>query len=198
MAITGGKHDKIPKPMTEGQWFARGEQFLIASNALSKCPEGSTHWVDLPLVGCRAFATECYLKCLLTMDQIKFPYTHNLRDLFYLLPVGRRQKLGKEWASWVKGRLPKTSQDAPVGWKSPRTLGIALQQSARAFEQFRYQSTDVGGWSLMIFPWMVRDTIIEERPHWDDYEPNSLRLLDPDADAKINWLDGARPTSDRG
>jgi HEPN domain-containing protein len=44
---------------------------------------------DIPVVINGAFALELFFKALLTLDEIEFPFTHNLEALFGLLAPAR-------------------------------------------------------------------------------------------------------------
>lgn len=167
---------------TAGLWYGRGSQYFVASYALERSVEGEYLYADLAIVTCRALATEFYLKSLLTLAEVHIPKTHNLKTLFYLLPLNWRQRLGKAWQKNTENTRKRPGNKS-MPFKMPHTLARALNQSALAFDNFRYDGRSPALWTLLSFPHQLRSLIHEYKPAWEHWVPVVGSSLDPDVGA---------------
>jgi hypothetical protein len=168
---------KDNKPLKASQWFGIADQFIRGASMLAEYIELSgSGAVLLPDLTSRAFATEAYLKCLLTIRRRKCPNVHNLEMLFGLLPPAD-QKYNK--AKWDVHSLPTLVAAAddptkPKGFPVVRDLEGALHVSKDAFIEWRYETSLGAVWYLLHFPFFVRERILESKPKWEKSPPDFL------------------------
>jgi hypothetical protein len=160
------------RKMVADEWFLRADQFWIAAEWLARQEDVASERLIFPNITCRAFASEAYLKCLLTLRGKHFAPDHDLRYLFKLLPLDDKDAIEQ---SWNEGSLPAVlarAPDHPSGVETPRTLSQALKRSALAFKDFRYRSpSGRGHWFLGNQPLDVRNHVLALVPEWKTKPP---------------------------
>lgn len=159
----GGK-----RRLTAAEWFGRADQFLAAANYL----ETERKHLMIPNVVLRAFASEAYLKCLLTFRQKQFPPTHDLHLLFSRLPSEDRGQIEKEWNAAMLPMLQHVSTHTTAEFTVGTTLIQVLKQCAEAFKEWRYEVEQPRYWTLGGFARHVRGRITQLNPDWADDPPD--------------------------
>jgi hypothetical protein len=158
------------KQLSAPKWFGRADEFMIAAGKLQDNLSPA-----IPIVVCRAFAAEAYLKCLLTVRQKHFPPDHDLKRLFTLLPLADKQYIEESWNRRTLAKMPKPgAPGAPVGLVIPKTLQQALKQARHAFKEWRYTDTGVLHWFVGSFPDDTRRAILTAHPEWEADPPDSF------------------------
>jgi hypothetical protein len=148
------------RDLTVEDWLLLGDQFIEGARRLDR----STPNIQVmhPAVVCRAFASEAYLKCLLTVLQTPFEGDHDLKRLYKLLPDDEKKAIKAGFDARMVQRLRDFK--APAGFNVPKSLMGALRQSGEAFVSWRYMKNDYDAWYLGDFPVHVRDRIVLYRP----------------------------------
>ena len=124
-----------------------------------------------PAMMLSVFASELYLKCLLSMENGKVPNTHNLKALFKYLQPATRKRLEELWDQSV--RQPHRQvvlnhiRTLPEGQNLRLDLTYALDIGANSFIELRYlYETNRTYFLLGDFPDMLRTVILERQPSW--------------------------------
>jgi len=147
--------------------FKSGECFHYSGRLLQGA--GPELYTCQPGVVCLAFATEAYLKALLTLEGKEYKEIHNLYRLYYDLPITARNQISDWWNAECLPTL-QSSQRLPglsKKYVTPTNLSGCLRSSAKAFVNWRYNHLDYQQWSLMTFPAHVRRRILLLKPDWD-------------------------------
>jgi hypothetical protein len=159
---------------TAAQWFGRADEFWAAADLIGARGVKSP---VIPNVVCRSFASEAYLKCLLTIRQKHFPPEHDLELLFRRLPDDDKKAIEEAWNVKCLPTLQKAARNAPQKLKDagliPNTLNQALKMAANAFKDWRYNPRGMMAFMLNTFPLHVRDVIIATQPDWRDDPPDA-------------------------
>jgi hypothetical protein len=164
--------DKKRRPNAR-EWFGRADEFWLAATMFGLKGE---HGPIIPNVVCRAFASEAYLKCLLTIRQKHFPPEHDLHLLFGLLPLLDKQAIEAPWNVHCLPILRQAKANVPPSINAdliPNTLTQALKAAANAFKDWRYQVEGPQPFMLNTFAIHVRDVIIDAHPDWRDDPPDA-------------------------
>lgn len=156
------------KQLTVAQWFGRGDEFWASARILEKADSQ----LASPNVVLRAFATEAYLKCLLTLRKKHFPPDHDLKRLFDLLPLDDKNLIEEEWNKYTFPNLSKAASTAPTGITVANSLRQALKLSSSAFKDFRYRASGNKYWYLGSFPMQVRHRVFTIHPDWENSPPD--------------------------
>jgi len=162
------------RPLTAAAWLGRADQFWMAAQALIQSPMGLATF-PIPAVTCQAFATEAYLKGLLTLRGAPFPNDHNLLELFKRLPIADRESIEARWNIECLPNALKSKANAPAGFNIPTSLRGALKQSKNAFVLWRYFSEDLNEgiyFGVDLFPVFVRELILQAHPEWRTNPPD--------------------------
>lgn len=163
------------KQLSAEQWFGRADAFWSASRYLGRDkPAG-----PMPVVICMAFATEAYLKSLLTIRRTSVPRTHNLHRLFELLPDADRAEIEGRWNKRSLPAVQKALETAPDKFDDPAGLMLALKEAALAFMDWRYLVDGKSYWFLGGFPMEVREFIFELHPEWEANLPDEYGKTRP-------------------
>jgi len=160
--------NKEQKQLSAEQWFGRADDFWATSRYLEReKPAGI-----MPVMVCKAFATEAYLKALLTLRGTPVPQTHNLHRLFEMLPAADKCQIEEGWNQNTLPGLLKAQKTAPDFADVPSNLAEALKQAALAFLDWRYLAEGTLYWFVGGFPMQVREVIFEAKPDWRDNPPD--------------------------
>lgn len=162
------------KPLKAAQWFGIADQFIRGAQTLGGYHEQTGDGSQvLPDLTCRAFATEAYLKCLLTIRRRAFPNIHDLKQLFELLLPADQKYIRSEWD---EHSLPIILGAANAGF--PRNVPVvrdfhgALLHSKDAFVEWRYETNLGATWYLLHFPFFVRERVLQSKPKWVSSPPD--------------------------
>lgn len=124
----------------------------------------NSHFIA-PLITLHAFSFELFLKCLMLLDKMTVPFTHDTKNLFNALPVSRKSRISKLYADWQKTRPPKEQID----------IQRALNESSDAFEFYRYIFEAIPNAPFLKHGWLaggvrdaVRRVILEISPQWEE------------------------------
>lgn len=160
--------------MTPEQWFAAADQFMESAHLIKLHEKDSGVVLVIPQVTALSFASEAYLKCLLTIRERHFPPDHDLHMLFGRLPPEDKEAIEAVWNAGTlpnvinAAKSPPPDLDRPI----PTTLNQCLKASANAFKEWRYRTRHTMFWFLGNFPVNVRDRILRTRPGWASRPPN--------------------------
>lgn len=116
---------------------------------------------DIPLVVNAALALELYFKSLLTLEETKFPWTHDLKDLFGLLTDSSKRRLIREHKKWEKDRI--FARLIAEGRKTD--LLSLLDIGRKSFDKFRYRHehpSDGTVWGLDVCLCLVRSIVMKK------------------------------------
>jgi hypothetical protein len=122
---------------------------------------------DIVLVVNAALALELYFKSLLTLEQTKFPWTHDLKDLFALLADSSQCALIRKHKKWEKD--PIFARLIADGRKTD--LLSLLDIGRKSFDKFRYRHehlSDGTVWALDVCLCLTRDMVMKKlriEPH---------------------------------
>jgi len=154
--------------------FVAAEQFYRCANLILKqlnaatttvIPgNGHTAYRMAPVVAISAFAFELFLKCLLSIDGVAPPKTHNLRDIFAKLP--------KRTQSEIEARYDEQRAGSQFARGPDFAMRDVLEGSADAFESHRYifelhDPTTVSQYTVHVLCNTVRAMLVEAHPDWD-------------------------------
>lgn len=150
--------------------FRHAEAFVHAAGIVSEHAVTRAYLVP-PVIVCRAFAFELFLKCLIELEGGNYPKKHTLRLLFNLLSSTSQVDIKSRsivcCAQWGSVRAPEPNPDK------------ALDMSSEAFERFRYWfEPDYMGQSSWLADSLlrgIRDRLVMLKPDWE------LFLDDPNA-----------------
>jgi hypothetical protein len=166
------KNDK--KPLKAAQWYGIAEQFMRGAWLLGEhSHKTGDHGAVLSELTARAFCTEGYLKCLLTIRKKDVRTIHDLEALYGNLPPADQKYIRSEWDKRVLPIVLGAAKNMPEGaGPAIRTFEEALNRSKDAFIEWRYQQHLGATWYLGNFPFFVRDRILRSRPKWVASPPN--------------------------
>ncbi|KAF0145487.1 MAG: hypothetical protein FD156_768 [Nitrospirae bacterium] len=128
-----------------------------------------------PYVVNMSFAAEVYLKCLYIIESRNIPkkYTHNLKELFYLLPKQTRNIVKGYYDQYVSS--DPMAQAVKAHMKSDQDVGIdlgldtVLSEASNAFTEWRYHWHEGKAKGFGEVPHVVealRRYILELKPTW--------------------------------
>jgi hypothetical protein len=176
------------------EWFDRGDEFNYTQHELHKRGRqtGEQGLFIHPIITLKAFASECYLKSLITLEGSSPPEIHHLLRLFDRLRPASKDKIEKLWNRHSKPELDKWKRQFPKD-KLPNNLRAALDESAEAFVHWRYVHTSSRlQYSAMAFPQYVRWRIVE-LTNWGYDPPHPLAPFNPESELierKSNSFEG--------
>ena len=179
------------------EWFDRGDEFNYTQHELHKRGRqtGEQGLFIHPIITLKAFASECYLKSLITLEGSSPPEIHHLLRLFDRLRPASKDKIEKLWNRHSKPELDKWKRQFPKD-KLPNNLRAALDESAEAFVHWRYVHTSSRlQYSAMAFPQYVRWRIVE-LTNWGYDPPHPLAPFNPESElikGKTDGLGGLPP-----
>jgi hypothetical protein len=124
-----------------------------------------------PAMMLSVFASELYLKCLLSMELGKVPNTHNLKALFRDLQPATRKRLEDLWDQDIRRPQRQTVLDhirtSPGGQNLRLDLVYARDVGANSFIELRYlYETNETYFLLGDFPNLLQAVILERQPSW--------------------------------
>ncbi|MEY9157342.1 hypothetical protein [Bradyrhizobium japonicum] len=129
--------------------------------------------VASPAMVLSAFASELYLKCILTIETGQpIDPSHDLHNLFRKISLKSRKRLQSLWADDVlteQNQRMRKAVKATTGDDVPTDLAWALENGANAFTQLRYIHENNGqGTSFILgnLPDMLRLVVLELKPEW--------------------------------
>jgi len=118
-----------------------------------------------PLGAMRAFATELYLKCLIVINKLPIPRTHELVELFNALPSEDRQRLNDLFDEQAAADEAFQIMQAELDKKI--SLAFSLREMNKTFETWRYAYESPFETSLVGHPWAAAGLrILELRPEF--------------------------------
>ena len=125
-----------------------------------------------PAMMLSVFASELYLKCLLSMEIGKVPNTHHLKALFRDLQPATRERLEDLWDQDIRRpqrqRVLDHIRTLPGGQNLRLDLAYALDVGANSFIELRYlYETNETYFILGDFPNLLQTVILERQPSWE-------------------------------
>lgn len=169
--------------------FRRAESFYFTVHFLRSQHITVQGQGSFALMTCAAFALEAYLKVLSQLQRDGPPLEgHNLRELFHDLSletqkVARRMFLKAEGGpAEMKKRAREYQRQMPSYMKMPQSFEEALDLSANAFIEWRYNSTKPCHFHVGILLGYMRDEILKLEPDWRPYKGHPLTILNPHPD----------------
>jgi len=161
-------------------WFERADHFHYTAVFLMQQPQPMQFIYARPHIVMKAFAAEAYLKALLAVEGITPPKIHNLLSLFDKLKPASRKCITAWWNKHSKPILDKARAQPVPDYIPARNLRDALDEASSAFIDWRYHGNKAYmGFSILAFPHLVRNRILELKPDWSVAPPNPLSVLDP-------------------
>ena len=134
-----------------------------------------------PAMALSAFASELYLKCLLSIETGTVPRGHDLHSLFLRLKAETRHELDDLWD--IDIRQPERSAVLEEIRKRPGAenfrldLRYALEKGAKGFEELRYFYEEENSFFLLSdFPYLLRKVIL---PSLGRYSAKTVEGLPP-------------------
>ena len=131
------------------------DQAALSNHWFNGVPRNSRKYGWIPWGVNGAFATELYLKCIHSLASGISPRGHNLKKLFYALPVARRKRLCEIYHGLCKNKLDTD-----------------IKSGCKVFEDWRYGYERANmpeiyrsGWSGEL-PEAARNMIFEIMPDW--------------------------------
>lgn len=119
------------------------EEFRRAGIKLEGDARIGEHMTDphvwIPLAVCSAFAFEIYLKFLIKKTTAtEPPFTHNLRELFDLLPADISNKIKQKWENPHPNMAAQRAEIAKWLGKSHPDFDEILNNESHVFQKLRY------------------------------------------------------------
>lgn len=166
----------MPKRASEhiepSRLFQKADSFDHASKALMRLPAPLAAHCGFAMVVNAAFACEAYLKVLAKLESGLQPLeTHNLKFLVQDLLTETAARVRFEWErdylprirdSWANPRAPKQ-------FRPPQSFDQAIDQSSRAFIDWRYTPDPEKPlfFHMLDLPKIVRPIILEREPSFN-------------------------------
>lgn len=144
------------------QLFTNADNFRLQSQLPGDVRFGQS------VVVLAAFASELFIKCIVTLESGRQPAGHDLAALFSKISRAVRTKIEKRWdiefAPKRAEQLDAVEKD--LGIKIPRDFNSLLRVGAKSFAQMRYahEQQPAGNFFLVDFPLLLRATIIDMKP----------------------------------
>jgi hypothetical protein len=174
---------RLSDPINVENMYRKGESFHFAARYIQRggLQAMGGGWCAWPTN--MAFACEAYLKVLAQLERNEPPYdTHNLRDLFHdVLPATQRE-LRRKWLKANGSMLKQKALPPPIKIKNAKTFEEALDLSAKAFVDWRYNDENPNHWQLGSLPEIVREHLLTMKPDWRPYKGLLATILNPHAD----------------
>jgi hypothetical protein len=125
--------------------------------------EGDTPYKIAPIIAICAFSFELHLKCLLVIDGVAPPQTHDLEKVFAQLSPERKRE--------IERRYNDARITSPTSSGEEYSMNRVLQRSKNAFNSHRYifERPDprlADSWLCSTLCNVVRDIIMELHPEW--------------------------------
>jgi HEPN domain-containing protein len=163
--------------------FIQAERFFRADIYLRKNDDyNHMNAIAIPSMVMSAFASELFLKALLTLENGWSPPGHNLKVLFSNVNNKTKMVITDLWDEQRQTPnevLLRKFTEEHSSTKIPSTLDEAIAVSALAFEKLRYvyeEGMEIQQFFLSNFPIVLRRAIIKVHPEVDV----QLRLLSKD------------------
>ncbi len=163
---------RVKHPIKPESLYQKGESFHFTAHYLNQQPMEVLGPAGFAFVTCMAFACEVYLKVLAFIETGRQPLeTHHLWFLFEELPPEMREAIDREWTTKCLEGLQVRSNhpDIPAELKrSPQSFRQAMEQSSRAFVDWRYGDSDgkVMAFHMIGLAPILRAMILERKPEW--------------------------------
>lgn len=177
--VTAYKGGMARTQVSADKWFVVAEEFNLAFLLLT---DNATFKLAVFQAGFAlgAFASECYLKSLLALEEAKPDFVHDLKFLYDKVSPDSRKAI-KRW--WDRASLPLLllhNEGKDSKFCRPRSLGEALEASKDAFEDMRYgKPGEKHGYALYTFPLCVRTRILQLQPTWVPKSPAPNSAINP-------------------
>jgi hypothetical protein len=172
---------RLSDPINPPNMYQKGESFHFIARYLQRggLQAMGGGWCAWPTS--LAFACEAYLKVLAQLEHNEPPFpTHNLRELFHdLLPATQRE-LRKRWLKSDGKMLKQKPLPFPGMAKQAKTFEEALDLSAKAFVDWRYNDASSSSWQLGSLPEILRNHLLILEPDWRLFEDSAVSMLNPD------------------
>lgn len=156
--------------------------FLTADSHLRSFKDVSTQFLCGPAaVVLSAFASELFIKCLLTLDSKSWGNDHNLHRLYKRLNEHVRRKIEQKWLAYSQNKKYFVIIENGVA-KAPKSdLEGALKDCGDAFVAMRYVYEDPkkSNYYISELPIILREVILEEQPNWKTASLGEYRELIP-------------------
>jgi hypothetical protein len=161
---------RLEKPIDAESALKKADSFLFTVRLLGNQPMPLMAMTLQAQVLSDAFCTELYMKILAQLERGTPPlHGHNLKFLAGDLSAKSYRRIAK---AWRKGhpdpRKFKAPDDFPKQVKFPSKFEQALNQSAKAFIEWRYGDSEEKPlwWTLGGVPDELREIILELKPEW--------------------------------
>lgn len=150
--------------------FRQAEAFYQAIDQLHRTSSPQRiSAVVIPIVVLSAFASELFLKCLLSIETGHVDRTHLLWDLFQKLSPATQARLCSAWDENQAGRVDVLDKlDQSNASALPRDLPSCLEAGSDAFRLMRYiyEGGRDFAYVLSDFPIVGRKVTLELKPEW--------------------------------
>lgn len=174
---------RLSDPINTENMYRKGESFHFVARYLQhgglRALGGG--WCAWPTS--LAFACEAYLKVLAQVERNEPPFsTHNLRELFHDLLPSTQRELRKRWLKRDGKMLKQKPLPMPGIAKHAKTFEEALDLSAKAFVDWRYNDASSSSWQLGSLPEILREHLLMLRPDWRPFAGVVASILNPHPD----------------
>lgn len=172
--------ERLLHPIDAANMYRKGESFHFAARYIQRGGVGAMGggWCAWPTS--LAFACEAYLKVLAQLEHNEPPFpTHNLRQLFHDLPPATQRELRKRWLKLDGKMLKQKPLPFPGMVKQAKSFEEALNLSAMAFVDWRYNDAAPSSWQLGSLPEILRNHLLTIKPDWRPFEDSATSLLNP-------------------
>lgn len=155
-------------PVDPRQLFTNADNFRHTIETLTQLP-GDVRFGQSVVV-LAAFASELFIKCIVTLESGHQPTGHDLATLFSKLSGPVRAKIEKLWDTefGAKRAAELDAVEKDLGVTIPRDFSSLLRLGAKSFAQVRYahERKPAGNFFLTDFPLLLRAAIIDMKPGW--------------------------------
>jgi HEPN domain-containing protein len=128
--------------------------------------------VASPALILSAFASEVYLKCIISIETGQMAHGHHLKNLYRRIGPQTRRTIEEKWDAYVSSPVKQrlyAALSSVSGSPIPTDLDWTLSEGSSAFTSIRYlHEVDNSKTKFLLgdLPSILRDVIIQIKPEW--------------------------------